>query len=413
MVAATWADAFGITGVLAEGSRTRGRSSAGGTLTKTILVADDSKTIRRVVEMTFEKTGFEVVCTASAHEALERAPSVGPAVVLADVAMPDGDGYSLCTTLKSQATTAHVPVLLLAGSGEPVDETKAQLARADGHIKKPFDSGDLIDLVRRVTGEVVDADVPKSFAATLSQRTPDGVLTPRAPEPAPSPPEAEPDLTMPLEAPPSLATAQPRSADLPVVSEDLPVVSEDIEVDDDLLIEEVDPDEAPLGPSLEPPAPPPPAGERPSVDMWALAEGGEPPAGAIEEIDIEDEPEELSIEEAVELSPPVAAPPAPVAPVADLGAPEEGPGTFEAPTRDIHADDPTRDVGKMPDLVASTAQAAAPKIADAVAPAAPGLSKEELTAIARDVIEQIAWEVVPDLAESIIREELKRLTTAD
>lgn len=352
-------------------------------MAKTILVADDSKTIRRVVEMTFEKTGFEVVTASNAHEALERAPYVEAAVVITDLEMPDGDGYSLCTTLKQQATTAHIPVLLLAGPSAPVDEAKAQLCRADGHIKKPFDSGDLIDLVRRVTGEAVEAQLPKSFAATLSQRTPDGVLTPQAPPP-----------------PPPASAAFEAPAAEPAMSADIPLVSEDIDLEEDVMIEELEPGEVPLGPSLEPPTPPTPASERAAVDMWALAEGNN--GAAIEEIDIVDEPEELPMEAAVEVAPPVQAPSEDLLPPA--------PGTFSAPTRDVHDEDPTRDMSQIADVVVQTA---APAVAEVVAPAAPGLSKEELTAIAREVIEQIAWDVVPDLAETIIRAELKRLTAAD
>lgn len=360
-------------------------------MAKTVLVADDSKTIRRVVEMTFEKTGFEVVSTPSARDALERVPSANPAVVIADVAMADGDGYSLCTALKQQATTAHIPVILIAGASEPVDETKAQLAHADGHIKKPFDSGDLIDLVRRVTGEAVEADVPKSFAATLSQRTPDGVLTPRAAPPAPPPASGAHIVPDSIFSAPTADTRPPVTG----LSEDIPLVSEDIEVEEDLVIEEVEPAQMPAGPSLEPPTPPSPEEARQPVDMWALAEGGQAP-DAVEEIDIEDEPEVLPLEDAVQIEPMDEAPP-----TAETPAPPPGPGTFSAPSRDVAP------------VAAAVADAAAPKVAEVVAPATPGLSKEELTAIAREVIEQIAWDVVPDLAEAIIREELARLTAAD
>lgn len=336
--------------------------------------------------MTFEKTDYTVVTASSAREAIQMALS-GPVVVLADVLMPDSDGYSLCTTLKQQATTGHIPVLLLTRAAEPVDEMKAQLARADGHIKKPFDSGDLIDLVKQVTGAPVETDLPKSFAASLSRRASEGVLTPRA-APTPEPP--------PAVAAPAMA-ASPFSAPLAEPPLDLPMTSDDLAIDDDLLIEEIEIEDsddmlAMAGPTLEPPTPPTPVQDRAPVDMWALADGSTQNEGP-QTVEIEEEAvQPILLEDAVE----IISEPHEVAPEADVI------------TRDIHQADPTRDMGSVPGALA---EAAAPAIADAVAPMVPaGLSKEELIAVARTVIEQIAWEVVPDLAETIIREELARLT---
>ncbi len=336
--------------------------------------------------MTFEKTDYTVVAASTAQEAMQMALS-GPVVVLADVVMPDSDGYSLCTTLKQQATTGHIPVLLLTRAGEPVDETKAHLARADGHIKKPFDSGDLIDLVKQVTGAPVETDLPKSFAASLSQRASEGVLTPRA-------------------APAPAVASSPFAAPMAERSVDVPLASDDLGIDDDLLIEEIEIEEpadiaAVMGPTLEPPTPPSPLADRAPVDMWALADGGPQNEGAVDTVEIQqEEVQPLLLEDAVEI---VSEPLVP-AEVPEPAVPVQA----NIVTRDIHQADPTRDMGSVPGALAS---AAAPAIADAVAPiVGAGLSKDELIAVAREVIEQIAWEVVPDLAETIIREELARLT---
>ncbi len=376
MIAATWSDTPKIIEVLGWAFVV---NSPGGTLAKTILVADESKTIQRVVEMTFEKTGYDVVCASSAQEALQLVPAQTPVAIVSDVKLPDSDGYSLSTTIKQQATTQEIPVLLLTRTAEPIDETKAQLARVDGYIKKPFDSGDLIDLVKQVTGAPVETDLPKSFAATLSKRASEGVVIARAPEPEP------------VAAPSPFA---PPIADTSALSADLPLTSADIEIEEDLVIEEVDIEDMdmssspPAGPTLEPPEPPTPASERAPVDMWALADGHEAAPAPVQE----PEPEPI-----------------------DLGAPYEEPvPVIEAPpvavhdsaTRDMNADEPTRDMSQVPQALA---EAAAPKVAEVVAPAVPGLSRDELVAVAREVIEQIAWEVVPDLAETIIRQELSRL----
>src|SRR5436190_22173451 len=105
-------------------------------MTKTILVADDSKTIQSVVSLTFRATDFKVVSANDGEEALRRIPELRPDIVLADVAMPGRNGYDLCREVKSSAATSNIPVLLLAGAFEPFDDRRAQDARADGHIKK-------------------------------------------------------------------------------------------------------------------------------------------------------------------------------------------------------------------------------------------------------------------------------------
>src|SRR5262249_30441688 len=107
-------------------------------MTKTILVADDSKTIQKVVALTFRASDFRVVSAADAEEAMKRLTESRPDIVLADVAMPGKNGYDLCSQIKNGAATSHIPVLLLAGAFEPFDDRRAAEARADGHIKKPF-----------------------------------------------------------------------------------------------------------------------------------------------------------------------------------------------------------------------------------------------------------------------------------
>lgn len=138
---------------------------------KTILVADDSVTIRRVVELAFHDTEIRVDSVGSGQEALARFEQSPPDLILADVVMPSPDGYELCKAVK--ASPHPVPVLLLTGSFEPFDIARAQESGADGHLKKPFESRVLLQRVRELMER---ADAP---------------AIPVAPEvPAP---EAEPD----------------------------------------------------------------------------------------------------------------------------------------------------------------------------------------------------------------------------
>jgi CheY-like chemotaxis protein len=107
-------------------------------MARTILLADDSPTIRKIVELTFGDSEIRVVAVASGQEAMERLDSVEPDLVLADVVMPAPTGYDICESVKS--SSRPVPVLLLAGSFEPFDHDRAEKCGADGHLVKPFES---------------------------------------------------------------------------------------------------------------------------------------------------------------------------------------------------------------------------------------------------------------------------------
>src|SRR5688572_10220044 len=107
---------------------------------KTILVADDSRTIRRAVELTFRSTDFQVVSVDSADQALKSIAEIKPDLVLADASMPGTDGYALCNAIKNDSSSSRIPVLLLASKFDPFDEGRGDEAQADGHIDKPWDT---------------------------------------------------------------------------------------------------------------------------------------------------------------------------------------------------------------------------------------------------------------------------------
>ena len=119
---------------------------------KTLLVADDSLTIRKVIGMVLALEDFQLTSVDNGIDAIARAREMKPDLVLADVLMPGRSGYEVCEALKSDPSTSHVPVLLLSGNFEPFDEGRARAARADGHLTKPFESQALLDKVRALLG---------------------------------------------------------------------------------------------------------------------------------------------------------------------------------------------------------------------------------------------------------------------
>ncbi|HVP62802.1 MAG TPA: response regulator [Myxococcaceae bacterium] len=119
---------------------------------KTLLVADDSLTIRKVIGMVLALEDFQITAVDNGIDAIARAREMRPDLVIADVLMPGRSGYEVCETLKSDPSTASTPVLLLAGNFEPFDEGRARAARADAHITKPFESQAFLDRVRMLLG---------------------------------------------------------------------------------------------------------------------------------------------------------------------------------------------------------------------------------------------------------------------
>lgn len=133
----------------------------------TILLADDSITIQKVVELTFSETPHRVVAVSSGRELLRRLPEVGPDIVLCDVVMPDLNGYEVCQTLKADPATLHIPLILLTGTFEPFDRDRALAAGCDAIVTKPFEGRELInvveDLLRRAQTPKIAEPEPSFF----------------------------------------------------------------------------------------------------------------------------------------------------------------------------------------------------------------------------------------------------------
>lgn len=141
-----------------------------------LLLADDSATIRKVVDLTFADEGFDVIAVADGDAALESVRSTRPDVVLADVHMPGLTGYEVCERLKKSADTNHIPVVLLVGSFEPFDEAEAVRVGADANLTKPFQSIKmLVETVDRLAPRTVPVDAELDVATA---ELPDDLVPP-------------------------------------------------------------------------------------------------------------------------------------------------------------------------------------------------------------------------------------------
>jgi CheY-like chemotaxis protein len=121
----------------------------GGRSVAKILVADDNSNIQKMVGLALKDHGIEVVAVGNGEAAVRKICDVHPDLVLADVFMPVRNGYEVCKYVKEDKALSHIPVILLVGAFDPLDEQEAQRAGADGVLKKPFVPPDpLISMVK-------------------------------------------------------------------------------------------------------------------------------------------------------------------------------------------------------------------------------------------------------------------------
>jgi CheY-like chemotaxis protein len=317
----------------------------------TILAADDSVTMRKVLEMTFAGEDATVVTVSDADAAIQRAGELSPDLVLADAVMPGMDGYDLCRSLKTNPATRGAAVIVLSSQHHPFDADKGRQCGVDDHILKPYDTQALIDKARQVLAKpraAAQAGAPATAAAPSAP--PSTPFTPTAPSPRRTSARgvSRPAGTSPRSTVAFDATAPSSPPPRPVL--------------------ELDTDDAPepvakparTAPPLprtsftKPTTPPRPEGPKPTFPPRpAVAPSGTPASRAV--------------------APPSATPEAP-APAAAATAVDG-------------------------DMAARLAEL--------------GLDADQASgvlALTREVIERVVWEVVPDLAETIIREEIARLT---
>ncbi|HEY5514483.1 MAG TPA: response regulator [Geomonas sp.] len=429
-----------------------------------LLLADDSITIQKVVAIIFANEEFELTVVDNGTAALQKAREVRPDVLLVDALMPGKTGYEVCEEIRRDPELSSTPILLLIGAFEPFDEEKARDCGADATISKPFESQQLIDRVKELlelgrTRAAAPAPAPAArqlpietaaeelwgdlssfdtMPLTLPPVAP--VAAPATPAPAATPqpkPPAAPVFTAP--AAPAPAASQPAPAAPPYSApreqvaaiKPAPIAEEIVEASfEDDLWGAFELEEAPQAAA-------------PVAGFGALEAGSE--FEAEEFFSFEDESEAIEetgpalFEDAVE-EPPLQ-PSAeemfsfadePMLAVAPAAAPASEPEPFNFPVYEPFSFEPEAEAAAPAAQFAPEPAASVPFTAPPAAPSAPvfqpqapeaaqsaaqpasfALSEADLVAalskISREVIERIVWEVVPDLAELLIKEEIRKL----
>ncbi len=391
-------------------------------MSKRILLADDSVTIQKVIELTFMDQNIAVDAVSSGDEAMKRLETSAPDLVIADVHMPGALGYDVAR--RSKQVLPHVPVLLLVGTFETFDEAQYATCGADQVLRKPFDSQELLRIVDELMPAAPAASAaaaePAPPAATSFSigplDSPDFDDTPAAASPFGAPAFGSPAYGAPAFEAPSFAApvAEPTSFEAP---------STELWQEEPFRWEEAP--AAPAAPSFEAA----PAFEaEPVADPWDLASPAVAPSFAEPEPfhwqgPAAEEPGGLSWESSGLGSEEVAEV-VEVVEVSDDFSAELGPAdefeleVFDTGLPAARAQAETR-VQEEPRAAAAEPAALDASASAVAAPAGQtsALSDDDVERIAVRVAEligerlvkNVAWDVVPDLAEVIIKNRLREL----
>lgn len=133
-----------------------------------ILVADDSVTMRRILELTFQGEDAQVTTVDNGEAAVRKASELSPDVVFADLSMNGMDGYALASAIKASPGLERTAVVLMASQKHPYDDDKGKAAGVDDHILKPFDTQQVIDRVKQVLSRPRVSPAARPAAAASS-----------------------------------------------------------------------------------------------------------------------------------------------------------------------------------------------------------------------------------------------------
>jgi CheY-like chemotaxis protein len=133
-----------------------------------VLVADDSITIQKVIGIIFGGEEYSLTVVDNGKAAVEKAREINPDILLIDAMMPGMTGYEVAEVVRSTPSLATKPILILTGSFEPFDEEKAKKCGADDFIAKPFESQQIISKVK----DLLELGRSRAQTAQVSQLQP-------------------------------------------------------------------------------------------------------------------------------------------------------------------------------------------------------------------------------------------------
>lgn len=115
----------------------------------TVMVIDDSKTIRRTAETLLSKAGYQVMAATDGFEALSMVTDHRPDLIFVDIMMPRLDGYQTCALIKNNKAYRDIPVIMLSSKDGLFDRAKGKLVGSEQYLTKPFTKDELLDVIHK------------------------------------------------------------------------------------------------------------------------------------------------------------------------------------------------------------------------------------------------------------------------
>jgi len=417
-----------------------------------LLLADKSITIQKVVEMLFSGREYEVVCVSDGENALSEASRVVPDVVLADVDLPRIDGYNLAARIKQVPALAQTPVILMMSRDDVYNDAKGRESSIIDHIAKPFESQELIGKVKKALSAVRITEpapvAPRPVAAPTPPKSPLVSNRPSSPVVPPSAPKVA-DSKPKQPSPPTdifdIIQEAPTHAELKRPATPTPSEEDEGVFEVEPVVEVEEPLDSNLGQTL-------PLGKKAVEEMRAglgltdKKEESQPEIITFESLD-------MATQTLGDFAPspkplqPVAEPPRSTTRPADARRKEQEVVTSSMPmpqiseemvrrmaeetiakmAKDMFAKLPPVQVPTLPESeLRRMAEAAITEQAKEAfemlpPPQPPKVSEETVRRgleeavskiareMAKEVFEKVAWEVIPELAEQLIKQEIERL----
>ena len=118
------------------------------TSSPTIMIVDDSKTIRRTAETLLQREGFSVVTAEDGFEALAKIAALKPDIIFVDIMMPRLDGYQTCALIKNNPEFKNTPVIMLSSKDGLFDKAKGRIVGSDQYVTKPFSKVEILEAIQ-------------------------------------------------------------------------------------------------------------------------------------------------------------------------------------------------------------------------------------------------------------------------
>jgi twitching motility two-component system response regulator PilG len=123
-----------------------------------VLVVDDSPTVRKIVQLTLQRERIMVVTAGDGLSALAAVSDEEPDLILLDIMLPRMDGYHICQVIRKSMAYRDIPIIMLSGKDGLFDKMRGKLAGSTEYITKPFDSAELVQIVKRYLESVPRRD---------------------------------------------------------------------------------------------------------------------------------------------------------------------------------------------------------------------------------------------------------------